>query len=207
MENRVIQHGLSRIDFTDKHSVYINAKIIGEYIVNFAARENGFKAIIIRPSITYTPFIREDDPRLHNIALASFLTGRKLRMKSSGEASRNFLFVLDFLRALNLLIAVPDRIVTANVTNPVDTIVREFVSQIASIKKNSGQFEVVWNKEDLVSGTNFRQTRVVNRLLDNYNWRPIWDTVSAFQYISMLYEGDNDLSGVPQFQRFPFNLE
>lgn len=183
---------LSRINFSNVNSIYINAKIIGEYITVFSARENGFKALIIRPSITYTPFIRENDPRLHNIALSAFIAGKKLHMKSSGEDSRNFLFILDFLRALNLLVAVPDRIITANVTNPDDILVRDFVKQIASLNKKGGQLEVIWTMENLISGTKFGRTTVKNKLLDSFDWRPIWNVESAFQYISTLYESANN---------------
>lgn len=178
---------VSRLDLTNENAIYVNSKLVGEYITMLWARARKFKPLIIRLSITYTPFYRPDDPRLHNVVLGSLINGSELRMKSLGYDKRNFLCVFDFIRAICRICVIPSEHIFCNITHPCEVSVRQFVERLQEVAKRTNGFHIAWTDDRTASGTDFIRTGVTNKVLESLNWDPVWSLERGYESIVDLY--------------------
>lgn len=172
----------------DVRQVYIQAKKMGETICRAYESSAQGRALIIRPSITFTPFCSQWDNRLHTEVLRCLFNNQTLNLRSNGEDKRNFLFVVDFISAIMRIVLSDAGSQIYNITHPREVSVLEYLNEIRDVSFPGASLDIEHVSETEPSGTEFTSTTVVNHNLNALGWRPFWSLREAYSYIGLLYE-------------------
>jgi nucleoside-diphosphate-sugar epimerase len=179
---------LVSLDFSNHSSVYICSKIVGEFLSVSYCKAKGLNPVVIRPSITITPFAADDDNRLHSEVLRSILNGTPIQVNSISNPKRNFLFVLDFIDALILILSQELQQITYNITNPLSTSIMDYLSLVSTESLSGSRLRYFQHSNARLSGKDFSDTVVKNTRLDAIGWSPRWDLISAYEKILRFYD-------------------
>jgi nucleoside-diphosphate-sugar epimerase len=172
----------------DIKEIYIQAKRAGEVICNASREQSKRDVIILRPSITYTPFVSELDNRLHSQVLKCLVQRVPFKIQSDGSDCRNFLFIADFISAVVKILVAEKSKHVYNITNPRELSVARYLSGVSSVDFNGYSLEIEHDTSSRASGARFSSTSVRNKYLSDMGWEPLWGLADAYKYISLLYK-------------------
>jgi nucleoside-diphosphate-sugar epimerase len=189
--SEIVPDELDKFGFSnhlDPNEVYVQAKRIGEAICASCRHVTGMEITILRPSITYTPFLTVDDNRLHSQVLLSLVTKEFLALQSDGLDKRNFLFVLDFIGGLIKILLSNRREIVYNVTNPESMSILDYLKEVSNVDFNGHRLNTYRSDTHRSAGSNFGSTSVSNRWLTELGWAPRWTLQEAYNYIALAYD-------------------
>jgi len=151
-------------------SPYASAKAGADRLVYSYWATYDVPAIIVRPFNNYGPFqhLEKAIPRF----ITSCILDEPLRVHGDGSAARDFIFVEDVCRALDMILSVDIHKVKGEVFNIASGVHRSILSIAQDIAKMMGKNESVITFVGDRPGQVFRHTGDCNKMKDLFSWQP-----------------------------------
>ena len=118
---------------TDPKSIYVVSKIAGEQLLSHASCLHSFTSYILRLNINYGPGIDLTDGRALSDFLNDARSGRDIQLRTPGTQKRNYLYLVDAVRAIFMLLNKVHLPCTVNLSHHEDTTVLELASLISTL--------------------------------------------------------------------------
>lgn len=154
-------------------------KLHSEAILRASCERRAHRLVVIRPSNLYGTYDKRD-PRVAKVIPATFqktLTAGPIRMWGSGDSRRDFLHIIDFMKALSRLVAHPPKENEIfNLSSGRAVTMRDLANMIVNSVGQSGR-EIIFDNSDRDT---IRVRRVCSRrFMDQYGWSPTYNLLEG----------------------------
>jgi len=151
-------------------SPYAAAKAGADRLVYSYWTTYGLPVVIVRPFNSYGPYqhLEKAVPRF----ITSCILNELLRVHGEGSASRDYLFVEDLCRAINLLMHTDIQKVTGEVFNVASGVHRSILSIAQDIARMMGRSESSIQFTGDRPGQVFRHTGDIEKMKSLFHWQP-----------------------------------
>lgn len=162
------------VSCTGPRACYDESKRVGETLCTTYFRMYGTPVRIVRPFNVYGPRLRLDDGRVVPDFLRDALEGKQITILSSGEVTRSFCYVSDFVAAMILLMAASTDIdgEAFNVGNDEEVTIRRVAEVVDELAGGPGvRFETSEDPNYLTDNPS-RRSPDLSKIASTVGWRP-----------------------------------
>lgn len=156
-------------------SPYASAKAGADRLVYSYWATYGIPAIIIRPFNNYGPYqhLEKAIPRF----ITSCILNEQLRVHGDGSAARDFIYVEDVCRAIDIIMHADIKKVQGEVFNVASGVHRTILSIAKEVVRLMGKDESLITSVGDRPGQVFRHTGNINKMKRIFKWKPevVWE--------------------------------